>query len=100
MSCLPVVLVCSRLMLHLISPFCRAPKVSPSEALLSNVQPEPLNLQFLSGTPENLSLLGKPLLILVAGFLLCFSALSELPARQEIPGSRDSLQIMILNGCH
>lgn len=57
--CLPVVLVCTRFILHLISPFCRASKGSPREALLFNVQPEPLNLQFLSGTTEDLSLLGK-----------------------------------------
>lgn len=57
--CLPVVLVCTRFTLHLIIPFCRASKGSPRETLLSNVQPEPFNLQFLSGTTENLFLLGK-----------------------------------------
>ena len=62
----------------------------------------PLPLALSSGTTEkDLSLPGKEaLLILPAGFLLYLSALSEHLARQKIPGSRDSLQTMVFNGCH
>lgn len=69
--------------------------------LMSSLNLSTCHFRLAFSKPDEICLcLEKSLLILPAGLLLCFSALPELPARQEIPGSRDPLQIMIFNGCH